>query len=126
MVANVGTLVGMIKQVQSTTLQTGTTTDGVPEGSSNLYFTASRGRSVISASSPLSYSNTTGIVSIPKANSTTNGYLSHTDWNTFNNKANSFSGYSGSITVVTDIDFVNSTKTTSTLNFSNGVLTSIT
>ena len=45
MVANVGTLVGMIKQVQSTTLQTGTTTDGVPEGSSNLYFTAARGRS---------------------------------------------------------------------------------
>lgn len=100
MVANVGTLVGMIKQVESNSLASGTTTDQVPEGSSNLYFTAARGRSVISASSPLSYSNTTGILSI--------------------------SGYTGSVTVVTDIDFTLETKTTSTLNFTNGVLTSIT
>lgn len=42
----------------------------------------------LSASSPLSYNNGTGAFSITQANSTTNGFLSSTDWNTFNNKQN--------------------------------------
>jgi hypothetical protein len=40
----------------------------------------------LSATSPLSYVNTTGVFSISQANTTTNGYLSSFDWNTFNNK----------------------------------------
>jgi hypothetical protein len=40
----------------------------------------------LSASAPLSYNNTTGAFSISQANTTTNGYLSSFDWNTFNNK----------------------------------------
>lgn len=42
----------------------------------------------LSATAPLSYNNTTGVFSISQANTSTNGYLSSTDWNTFNNKLN--------------------------------------
>jgi hypothetical protein len=43
----------------------------------------------LSATAPLSYDNTSGIVGITKATSTTNGYLSSADWSTFNNKVTS-------------------------------------
>ena len=44
------------------------------------------GLTSLSASSPLSYDNTRGAFSISQATTSTNGYLSSTDWNTFNNK----------------------------------------
>jgi hypothetical protein len=40
----------------------------------------------LSASAPLSYNNSTGVFSISQASTSTNGYLSSTDWNTFNGK----------------------------------------
>ena len=40
----------------------------------------------LSASSPLSYNSGTGAFSISQATTSTNGYLSSTDWNTFNSK----------------------------------------
>lgn len=40
----------------------------------------------LSAVAPLSYNNTTGAFSISQANTSTDGYLSSIDWNTFNNK----------------------------------------
>lgn len=40
----------------------------------------------LSATAPLSYNSGTGVFSISQANTSTNGYLSSTDWNTFNNK----------------------------------------
>jgi hypothetical protein len=40
----------------------------------------------LSATLPLSYNNTTGAFSIQVANTSQSGYLSSTDWNTFNNK----------------------------------------
>jgi len=43
-----------------------------------------------------------------------------------NGKASTFSGFSGSVTVVTDVDFGSSSATTSIMNFSNGILTSVT
>ena len=43
----------------------------------------------LSATAPLSYDNTSGAFGITKATSTTNGYLSSADWNTFNNKVTS-------------------------------------
>jgi hypothetical protein len=42
----------------------------------------------LSATSPLSYNNTTGVFSISQASGSTSGYLSSTDWTTFNNKQN--------------------------------------
>ena len=40
----------------------------------------------LSATAPLSYNNTTGVFTISQSGTTTNGYLSSIDWNTFNNK----------------------------------------
>jgi hypothetical protein len=45
-------------------------------------------RTALSASAPLSYNNTTGAFTISQANTSTNGFLSSTDWNTFNSKQN--------------------------------------
>ena len=40
----------------------------------------------LSATAPLTYNNTSGIFGINQANTTTNGFLSSSDWNIFNNK----------------------------------------
>lgn len=45
-----------------------------------------------SATAPLSYNSSTGVFSISQAGSGSNGFLSSTDWNTFNNKQNQLSG----------------------------------
>jgi predicted heme/steroid binding protein len=63
------------------TLNTGV----VPENG-NLYFTTLRAREALTVSAPLLYNNITGLFSISQSNSTTNGYLSSTDWSTFNLK----------------------------------------
>src|SRR5205085_7839220 len=42
-------------------------------------------QSLFSATAPVTYSN--GLIGITQASASTNGYLSSTDWNTFNNKA---------------------------------------
>jgi hypothetical protein len=42
----------------------------------------------LTASSPLSYNNTTGAFTIAQASGSVNGFLSSTDWTTFNNKQN--------------------------------------
>ena len=58
----------------------------------------------LSASTPLSYNNTTGAFSIQVANTSQSGYLSSTDWNTFNSKQNALTnpvtgtGVSGQVT----------------------------
>ena len=57
-----GALVGMIAQAKANALSSGSTTSNVPEGT-NLYFTATRAKSVISATSPLAYNSSTGEVS---------------------------------------------------------------
>jgi len=62
----------------------------------------------LSASSPLSYNNLTGAFAIQVANTTQGGYLSSTDWNTFNNKQAYLSGtglvksVAGTISYITD------------------------
>ena len=56
----------------------------VTEGSTNLYFTNARAQAALSVSSPLAYS--TGNITIPKATTSVSGYLSATDWTTFNSK----------------------------------------
>ena len=89
------TLIGMISQTKANALSSGTTTSNVPEGT-NLYFTAARGRSVISATSPLAYNSSTGVVSV--------------------------NGLTQDITVVTQTTPL---VLTSVLHFTNGILTSI-
>jgi hypothetical protein len=67
---------------------------------SNAYITLTS----LSASAPLSYNNTTGAFSITQATTSTDGYLSSTDWNTFNNKQGAITltttGTSGAATLV--------------------------
>jgi hypothetical protein len=46
----------------------------------------------LSVISPLLYNNLTGVFSIQVSNSIQNGYLSSTDWNTFNNKQTALNG----------------------------------
>lgn len=62
------------------------TTNDVPEGNSNKYYTDARVRSAISASGPLSYNASTGNFSMTAASASANGYVSSADWATFNNK----------------------------------------
>jgi hypothetical protein len=52
----------------------------------NLYYTNSRARNAISNSAPIIYSSLTGIIGITQSSATTDGYLSSTDWITFNSK----------------------------------------
>ena len=45
--------------------------------------------------------------------------------NELNNKANTFTGYNGSIDVVTDVNFTSQTITKKTINITNGIVTSV-
>jgi hypothetical protein len=56
----------------------------VTEGITNLYFTNARAQAALSVSAPLVYSS--GNITITQATTSTNGYLSATDWSTFNSK----------------------------------------
>lgn len=58
----------------------------------------SNGVTTVTASAPLSSSGgTSPNITISQANTTTNGYLSSTDWNTFNNKLGTASSFSGDV-----------------------------
>jgi hypothetical protein len=58
---------------------------------SNTYYLASNPSAFIaltalSGTAPIQYNNTTGAISITQSSGSSNGFLSSTDWNTFNNK----------------------------------------
>jgi hypothetical protein len=84
------------------------TTDNITEGATNLYFTDTRARNSVSATTPLAYNNISGVFSIQVATTSQDGYLTSTDWTTFNSKQNALSGTglvkstSGTITYITD------------------------
>ena len=61
-----------------------TTGYGIPTTASQTNWDTAYTNRITSASAPLSIA--TNAISISQANTTTNGYLSSTDWNTFNNK----------------------------------------
>ena len=58
----------------------------VTQGATNLYFTNALAQAAISVTSPLAYSS--GNITIPQANGSTNGFLSSADWIIFNSKGN--------------------------------------
>lgn len=60
-------------------------TSDLTEGS-NLYYTDVRSRAALSVTAPVTYNSSTGAFAITQSTASTNGYLSSTDWNTFNNK----------------------------------------
>ncbi len=61
------------------------TTSSITEGT-NLYYTDARVRAAISGTAPVSFNSTTGAISMAAATSSVNGYLTSTDWSTFNAK----------------------------------------
>lgn len=65
----------------------------------------------VSGTAPISVASgtSTPVVSISQSNTSTNGYLSSTDWNTFNNKQ-------ATITATTSSDYYRGDKTFATLN----------
>ena len=108
--ANVGTGVGVFQVLSGSTLNFRSVTNGtgltwvqnandiqgtvslspfsttdLAEGT-NLYFTQARARLSISGTAPVAYDNTTGVISMHVADATHDGYLSQTDWSTFNSK----------------------------------------
>ena len=52
-------------------------------------------------------------------------FVTDSEKSTWNSKADSFTGYTGSVTVVTGVDFVLMTTTTKTITVSNGIITGI-
>jgi hypothetical protein len=64
------------------------TTDEIGEGPNNKYYTDTRARNAISASAPLNYNASTGTLTMTAATASSNGYLSSSDFTTFNNKQN--------------------------------------
>ena len=69
------------------------TSSDIAEGT-NLYFNNTRVRTAVdgflSGDAPINYSTSTGKISISQATTNSNGYLSSTDWNSFNNKQTAF------------------------------------
>jgi len=49
-------------------------------------YTDALARATLSGTAPITYNSTTGAIGITQATTSTNGYLSSTDWNTFNGK----------------------------------------
>lgn len=60
-------------------------TDEIPEAS-NLYFTNARARQAISGSGVISFNQSTGVISASQASVDTNGFLSFSDWQSFNSR----------------------------------------
>ena len=89
-------------------------TTEIPEGT-NLYYTTTRARNAISANSPLTYSASTGIVSIPAASTSVSGYLTTADWNVFNNKIGAFGAQSANTFYAGPSSGVNATPTFRTI-----------
>ncbi len=69
------------------------TSSDITEGT-NLYFNNTRVRTAVdgflSGDAPINYTSSTGKISISQATTNSNGYLSSTDWNSFNNKQTVF------------------------------------
>jgi hypothetical protein len=84
---------------------------------SNAYYLASNPSAFIaltalSGTAPIQYNNTTGAISITQASGSTNGFLSSTDWTTFNNKQAALNG-TGFVKIIgTTISYDNSTYLT--------------
>jgi hypothetical protein len=62
------------------------TTNEVSEGATNKYYTDARARGAFSASGPLSFNATSGVISLSTSSAYADGYLSSADFTRFNNK----------------------------------------
>jgi hypothetical protein len=65
------------------------TSSDIGEGT-NLYYTDARAKAAIGAVGPIAYAPSSGLISISAASSSTPGYLSAADYNSFNSKLSAF------------------------------------
>jgi hypothetical protein len=114
-ISDLGTAIGSgVSSVNSLVGAVVLDTDDIQElvSPTNKWFTDTRARAALSASSPLAYNSGTGVFSIPAATSSQNGYLTSTDWTTFNSKQAALSG-TGFVKISgTTISYDNSTYLT--------------
>ena len=104
-------------QARFDTAFSGKSTTNLSEGT-NLYYTDTRARAAISGTLPISV--VSGVVSISQASGSSNGYLSSTDWNTFNNKQAALNG-TGFVKISgTTISYDNNTYLTTISGISAG------
>ena len=78
---------GLFNITASSLITSGGTSSQFVKGNGTLDSTTYVSLTAISGTSPIQYNNTTGVISILQSNTSQSGYLSSTDWNTFNNKA---------------------------------------
>jgi hypothetical protein len=94
---------------------TSTSWQNVPAG-----YTDTNARAAISATAPVSYSSSTGVISMAAASTSVNGYLTSTDWNTFNGKYSTGGALgtpsSGTLTNCTGYTYANLSGTVPTWN----------
>jgi len=69
-----------------TTAGTGITVTGTTIATTITQYTDTGARAALSATAPVAYNSTTGVISIAPATTTANGHLTAADWNTFNGK----------------------------------------
>jgi hypothetical protein len=94
---------------------TSTSWQNVPAG-----YTDSNARAAISSTAPVSYSSSTGVISMAAASTSADGYLTSTDWNTFNGKYSTGGALgtpsSGTLTNCTGYTYANLSGTVPTWN----------
>ena len=83
--SNAATFIGSVTATSHIT--SGGTSSQFVKGNGTLDSTAYVSLTAFSGTSPIQYNNTTGTISILQSGIAQSGYLSSTDWNTFNNKA---------------------------------------
>ena len=88
---------------------------------SGTIYTDSLIRGLISGIAPISYNNTTGEISMLSANGSRDGYLTSTDWTTFNNKQNALTNpITGTGTTNYISKFSSTSALTNSIIFDNG------
>lgn len=87
---NGGGAPGAVTSVQGLTGDVVLTTDDIPQTLTHMYVSAATVRPLLSATAPIDYDNSTGVFSMHVADASHNGYLSSSDWTTFNSKVGGF------------------------------------
>ena len=110
---------GIARQTAQNTIGADATTSIIPEGS-NFYFTTARARNSLSATAPIMYDPVTGVISSSIGVSNVNNLQALLDA-----KQATISGYTGTIKIVTGVNFASSTVTNSIITVTNGVITNV-
>ena len=110
---------GIARQTAQNTIGADATTSIIPEGS-NFYFTSARARNSLSATAPILYDSVNGVISSSIGVGDVDNLQTLLD-----SKQATISGYTGTINIVTGVNFATSTVINSTITVTNGVITNV-